>query len=460
MKHRGVSAPLFSPPANDAVGALSCTSCSAAYAYRKRADAGEAPRSAGERDRRPPPLLRWDRSSAVGDPEISPMRIAHRSTPPPSWWRVYRAHMGSSPPPGGAKRVDARRGASDSADGRRAIIALGIGVVVGLVVATAAFIVEPATDPRHRAGHRGAIRRCRRHAKTHRSPARRADPSTARASRGSPFGDRPHHAARLRRARWCRHVVRVQRLRVAVPHCHSQRDRRRSRHLLRPHRRDDFRRHALAWAPSRRGVPLHAPPGRRRRPPPSSHGSAVTMDTSGDPTDTQRELRELRARAYGPAADIDGDPAALARLAELERLQRQAHSSTELPQGAPENRSRTPPGPPRAAVDVSDHAAVPVSASSSSASADSVIRLLPCGDAHDDLRRHEVARPPHRRGLPIHPPRGCRGRRASASERSLTWRRRAARPTRHASCAIYGRAHTVPPQTSKVTRWLSHVSPI
>jgi hypothetical protein len=60
------------------------------------------------------------------------------------------------------------------------------------------------------------------------------------------------------------------------------------------------------------------------------------MDTSGDPTDTQRELRELRARAYGPAADIDGDPVALARLAHLERLQRRARSSTEVPQEAPQ----------------------------------------------------------------------------------------------------------------------------
>jgi len=35
-------------------------------------------------------------------------------------------------------------------------------------------------------------------------------------------------------------------------------------------------------------------------------------------SDAEREFRELRIRAYGPDADIHGDPAALARLAELE----------------------------------------------------------------------------------------------------------------------------------------------
>ena len=32
----------------------------------------------------------------------------------------------------------------------------------------------------------------------------------------------------------------------------------------------------------------------------------------------ENELRELRARAYGPNADIQSDPVALARLSELE----------------------------------------------------------------------------------------------------------------------------------------------
>jgi hypothetical protein len=40
------------------------------------------------------------------------------------------------------------------------------------------------------------------------------------------------------------------------------------------------------------------------------------------PTDADRELDELRARAYGPDADIAVDPAALARLRELEAAHR------------------------------------------------------------------------------------------------------------------------------------------
>lgn len=36
------------------------------------------------------------------------------------------------------------------------------------------------------------------------------------------------------------------------------------------------------------------------------------------PSATERELAELRARAYGPGADIEADPAAMARLVELE----------------------------------------------------------------------------------------------------------------------------------------------
>lgn len=41
----------------------------------------------------------------------------------------------------------------------------------------------------------------------------------------------------------------------------------------------------------------------------------LVMDDGADD-----ELQRLRARAYGPDADIDGDPDAMARLAELERL--------------------------------------------------------------------------------------------------------------------------------------------
>jgi hypothetical protein len=42
------------------------------------------------------------------------------------------------------------------------------------------------------------------------------------------------------------------------------------------------------------------------------------MESTPMPQEMERELGELRARAYGPAADIDDDPAALARLSELE----------------------------------------------------------------------------------------------------------------------------------------------
>ena len=42
------------------------------------------------------------------------------------------------------------------------------------------------------------------------------------------------------------------------------------------------------------------------------------MDASSPPSDTERELDELRTRAYGPQPDIHNDPAALARLTELE----------------------------------------------------------------------------------------------------------------------------------------------
>ncbi|OUM45445.1 hypothetical protein [Arthrobacter sedimenti] len=42
------------------------------------------------------------------------------------------------------------------------------------------------------------------------------------------------------------------------------------------------------------------------------------MDASSPSSDAGRELGELRRRAYGPHADIQADPAALARLTELE----------------------------------------------------------------------------------------------------------------------------------------------
>ncbi|MGC5221744.1 hypothetical protein ACPW96_03980 [Micromonospora sp. DT81.3] len=44
-------------------------------------------------------------------------------------------------------------------------------------------------------------------------------------------------------------------------------------------------------------------------------------------SDAERELNDLRARAYGPASDIDADPAAMARLIELEA----AHAGAPAP---------------------------------------------------------------------------------------------------------------------------------
>ena len=43
--------------------------------------------------------------------------------------------------------------------------------------------------------------------------------------------------------------------------------------------------------------------------------------------DAERELRDLRIRAYGPNPDIGSDPAALARLAELEAAHASARPS-------------------------------------------------------------------------------------------------------------------------------------
>jgi hypothetical protein len=97
------------------------------------------------------------------------------------------------------------------------------------------------------------------------------------------------------------------------------------------------------------------------------------MEPPDEPSDTQRELRELRVRAYGPAADIERDPVAIARLVELESLHRQARATTGPPQGAPERmRVAPPPRPSPAAANVIDHTPLPLSVSSSSATADSV----------------------------------------------------------------------------------------
>ncbi|MBW9121201.1 hypothetical protein JNB63_13965 [Microbacterium trichothecenolyticum] len=51
---------------------------------------------------------------------------------------------------------------------------------------------------------------------------------------------------------------------------------------------------------------------------------------------TLAELRTLRARAYGPSADIDQDPAAVQRLHELEARRGAPHAETALPSDPPE----------------------------------------------------------------------------------------------------------------------------
>lgn len=64
--------------------------------------------------------------------------------------------------------------------------------------------------------------------------------------------------------------------------------------------------------------------------------------------DALRELRELRARAYGPDADLGGDPAAHARIAQLEERVRAAEKArasveqSEIPVTPPPPTSATP----------------------------------------------------------------------------------------------------------------------
>ncbi len=53
------------------------------------------------------------------------------------------------------------------------------------------------------------------------------------------------------------------------------------------------------------------------------------MNESAPSSQLDRELRELRARAYGPHPDIQDDPEALARLAELEAARLDGHASAE-----------------------------------------------------------------------------------------------------------------------------------
>lgn len=68
------------------------------------------------------------------------------------------------------------------------------------------------------------------------------------------------------------------------------------------------------------------------------------MEPSSPRSDAERELDELRRRAYGPHPDIQSDPAALVRLAELEAARtasRRAAAGTEVtaPAAAPDSES-------------------------------------------------------------------------------------------------------------------------
>ncbi|WP_374976507.1 hypothetical protein ACEYYH_01340 [Microbacterium trichothecenolyticum] len=58
--------------------------------------------------------------------------------------------------------------------------------------------------------------------------------------------------------------------------------------------------------------------------PDSDPESPELTERSSRPSDIERELDALRARAYGPEADIDADPSAMARLVELEAAHRAA----------------------------------------------------------------------------------------------------------------------------------------
>ncbi|WP_460721027.1 hypothetical protein [Microbacterium aureliae] len=56
--------------------------------------------------------------------------------------------------------------------------------------------------------------------------------------------------------------------------------------------------------------------------------------------DASDELRALRARAYGPGADISSDPDALRRLAELEARTRAPLAETERELAPPPEQAR------------------------------------------------------------------------------------------------------------------------
>ena len=65
------------------------------------------------------------------------------------------------------------------------------------------------------------------------------------------------------------------------------------------------------------------------------------MDASSPPSESERELNELRRRVYGPHPDFQADPTALARLEELEAARR----------AGPPDSARTGIGEPAAAAD-------------------------------------------------------------------------------------------------------------
>ena len=82
--------------------------------------------------------------------------------------------------------------------------------------------------------------------------------------------------------------------------------------------------------------------------------------------ETLIELRALRARAYGPDADIDADPAARARLAELESSARAATSASEPARPTPADVPGLDNGQAPEDALAPDAAAEPAAASSSS----------------------------------------------------------------------------------------------
>lgn len=59
------------------------------------------------------------------------------------------------------------------------------------------------------------------------------------------------------------------------------------------------------------------------------------MDGPSSPSDLERELSELRSRAYGPLPDIEDDPEALARLRELEEAHTRSAVLTDADARAP-----------------------------------------------------------------------------------------------------------------------------